>query len=92
MLTPWISVTAIGLLVGLVGAIWGQPGLLSALRGLAGAWLGFTVGGLVGLTVDVVAQTGAALVVAGHASAVLVAVTAVSLAGRRQAQPVPHQA
>lgn len=77
MLLPTLSVTAIGLVVGLVGAI-GLRRLSLGCVGwsLAGAWAGFLAGGVPGVLVDVVLGTGVWLAVIGHGGAVVGAVFA----------------
>lgn len=87
MLMPWVSVSAIGLLVGLVGAVRGNARLKSLTGGFAGAWLGFAVGALAGLTFDVWAQTGTTLAMAGHVGAAAAATTAVLLGGHDAQEP-----
>lgn len=68
MLTPTLSVTFIGLAVGVVASLrWGPArGLI---RGLAGAWIGFGIGGLLGGIADIVSGIGIWVAVAGHIGA-----------------------
>jgi hypothetical protein len=72
MLLPTFSVTIIGLLAGVIALLLGRyrPGP-TLLRGLAGAWIGFIVGALVGLIIDVTLQTGVHVAMIGHVAAAL---------------------
>lgn len=78
MLLPTISVTAIGLLVGIAGvlAIRGRPGATLA-HAVIGAWCGFVIGALVGVLIDVMLGNGIYLGIVGHAVALAGAVVAV---------------
>lgn len=82
---PALSVTVIGLLGALVVAV-GRRRLSggAALRGLVGAWLGFGVGALVGVTIDVVTAGGAFVPVLGHTGAVAGTAAALARAGGRR--------
>lgn len=67
MLLPTVSVTVIGLIAGLIFVVVrsSQP-LPTLLLGVAGAWVGFIVGAIFGVVVDVIAQTGVYLGIVGH--------------------------
>lgn len=74
MLMPLMSVTLIGLIVGLTaGASSGRVGR-ALLQGVVTAWAGFAAGAMAGMTVDVVAGAGSWLAWLGHAGAVVAAV------------------
>lgn len=85
---PTLSVTVIGLLGAVVTAVGARRISGGAvLRGLGGAWLGFGVGALVGVVIDVVTAGGTFVPVLGHAGAVAGTAIAHSRAGeRRQAR------
>jgi hypothetical protein len=71
MLLPWASVTLIGVLAGLIALASRRRSPGSALgRGLLGAWIGFVLGAIVGVTVDIVTHNGYYLAVVGHLGAV----------------------
>ena len=72
MLMPLASVTLIGLLGALVvvGSHRWSPGAALG-RGLLGAWVGFVVGAIVGVTIDVVSHDGAWVAILGHLAAVM---------------------
>lgn len=84
MLLPTLSVTVIGLIAGLVSLLLGRDQRrLALLVGVAGAWIGFLAGGLVGVALDVTLGTGGFVAVIGHAGAALGALLAVGrFAGR----------
>ena len=75
MLFPIVSVTLIGLIAGLLFAFFrkSRP-TLALLLGVSGAWMGFITGAVLGVVVDVIAQTGVFLAIMGHLAAVLGAV------------------
>ena len=71
MLLPAVSVTVIGLIAGLLFIIVGEKRLMYTLpRGIAGAWIGFIMGTILGVIIDVIAQTGIFLGIMGHLMAV----------------------
>ena len=68
---PLLSVTLIGLVVGLASIALGRRDYLSALMlGPAGAWAGFVLCGIPGVMVDVVAGSGVWVAVFGHVGAI----------------------
>lgn len=69
MLLPAVSVTVIGLTAGLIFVILRKDNS-GAPRGIAGAWVGFIIGAIFGVIVDVIAQTGIFLGIVGHLMAV----------------------
>lgn len=71
MIFPFLSVSVIGLIAG-TGWFWAKGQSLGAYLGLAlaGAWVGFVAGALVGVTVDVVTAQGVYVAIVGHAVAV----------------------
>ena len=70
MLFPTLSVTVIGLLVSLVALLKGAPRSWRSLAlGVVGTWMGFIVGGIVGVTVDVILATGIYVAIVGHLAA-----------------------
>jgi hypothetical protein len=69
MVFPVLSVTALGLVVGLVLGAARHDVLRGAVRSVVAAWLGFAVLGLVGLAIDVVLGTGTWLAWLGHLGA-----------------------
>ena len=71
MLVPGLSVTAIGIPApGLVSMRRDELSLRTGLpRAVVGAWAGFVVGAVVGVTVDVIAGTGVWVPIVGHAVA-----------------------
>lgn len=75
MLMPALSVTAIGLIVGLV--MWVVRGRFTGpvVSSILGAWAGFLVGAPFGILLDVVGRTGDRFVVVSHLAAVLGAVS-----------------
>ncbi len=95
MLMPTVSVTVIGLTVGLVGLLLFSRGRAwqELLRGLVGAWAGFLGGALAGVIMDVMLGTGVFVALVGHGLAVLGALVAVAGLGRtadeRDRRPVP---
>ncbi|MFD1826195.1 MULTISPECIES: hypothetical protein [Mumia] len=90
MLLPLVSVSLIGLLVGVVVrplTTAGRPLAPRVVVALVGAWAGFAVLGLTGVTVDVIAGTGVWVAALGHAGAALGAVLAArgdGVPGRRR--------
>jgi hypothetical protein len=82
MLLPTMSVTIIGLLAGVLAMLAGRsrPGP-SLARGLAGAWIGFIAGALVGVIIDVILQTGIYVAMIGHGAAALGAFVALTRFG-----------
>jgi ribose/xylose/arabinose/galactoside ABC-type transport system permease subunit len=72
MLTPTFSVSAIGL-VGALAALLlrRQPARSAFGRGLLGAWVGFLLGGVLGVVIYVVTLNGAFVVYLGHLGALL---------------------
>ncbi|MER7012821.1 hypothetical protein ABT324_15500 [Saccharopolyspora sp. NPDC000359] len=74
---PLLSVTAIGLVAAVLVITTRHASPVRALLlGLAGAWAGFFGGALVGVVVDVIAGTGWAVALVGHAAAVIGAAAA----------------
>lgn len=75
MLMPTLSVTAIGVLVAVAAMTIrrSSPGH-AFLLGVVGAWIGFALGAVAGMLVDVVAGTGWVLALSGHVAACAVAV------------------
>lgn len=94
MLMPTVSVTVIGLTVGVVGLLLFNRGRAwrDLLRGLVGAWLGFLGGALAGIIMDVMLGTGVFVALVGHGLAVLGALVAVAglgqTMGERDHRPV----
>lgn len=79
MLMPGLSVSLIGIVIALVAVVaFGRPASRALPRGFLGAWLGFVVGALPGLVVDVLTSSGANLALFGHAGAVVGATVAVA--------------
>lgn len=80
MLLPTVSVTVTGLIAGMIFVVVSriQP-LRTLLAGVAGAWIGFSIGAVSGVIVDVIAQTGVYLVIVGHLLAILGSVVALFL-------------
>jgi hypothetical protein len=69
MVMPLISVTAIGVIVGIVaGAATGKAGH-SPIEGVVAAWLGFLAGAILGVLLDILAGTGSMVAWLGHAAA-----------------------
>lgn len=69
MLMPTLSVTAIGVAVGLlVVAFRGRPGRV-VLWTVLGAWVGFLLGGVLGGVIDVAARSGEGVPILGHLAA-----------------------
>lgn len=79
MLFPTLSVTLVGVIGALVALVARRhrPGA-AFLLGIGGAWLGFLLGAVVGVTADVVLRSGIYVAIVGHL--VAVAGTAVALA------------
>jgi hypothetical protein len=72
MLLPAVSVTVVGLIAGLIFVIIKRiRPLLALFWGVAGAWIGFILGAVCGVTIDVIAQTGIYVGIAGHIMALL---------------------
>jgi hypothetical protein len=88
MLMPALSVTLIGLAIAAAGIITHRPVLPALLRGLVGAWLGFLLGGLIGLVLDVVLTDGVFVALLGHIGAAATAAVVVAR-GSRPASPRP---
>jgi hypothetical protein len=77
MIMPLLSVTFIGLTVGLAFVAARQMSILGAVaHSIAGAWAGFVGGALLGLVADITLNTGGALAVLGHYAAIGGAVAA----------------
>ena len=76
MLFPTLSVTLIGLAVGGIVAVISGRGKRSILPALIGAWIGFLLGGLAGVVIDVVARSGIWVVIAGHGAALVGSIVA----------------
>jgi outer membrane lipoprotein SlyB len=90
MFIPAISVTFIGLVVGVLASPrWGL--VRGLIRGLGGAWIGFVVGGLLGAIVDVVSGTGIWVAVAGHIGAFAGAVLLSNAAKRCRRRGLTHE-
>lgn len=71
MVFPILSVTLIGLIgAAACTAMRTQTPSSAFMRGLIGAWGGFAAGALLGVLIDVVAQTGIWVGVIGHLAAV----------------------
>ncbi|HSK07218.1 MAG TPA: hypothetical protein VK990_06830 [Acidimicrobiia bacterium] len=84
---PTLSVTPIGLLVGVAGGLaGGRPGSTIG-RAVIGAWVGFALGAVAGLAVDVAVQTGSGVAIAGHVFALAGAIVALRV-GRPVARRV----
>lgn len=79
---PTLSVTAIGLVVGLGAMLTRRGSWRSGLAALVGAWVGFAIGALLGGTLDVLFGTGIWVAITGHALAVAGALASVTLLGR----------
>jgi hypothetical protein len=78
MLLPWASVTLIGVLAGLIAFVSGRRSAGYAFgRGVLGAWIGFVLGALVGVTIDIVTHNGYFLAIFGHLAAIAGAAWAV---------------
>jgi hypothetical protein len=74
MLMPALSVTAIGLAVGMSAWVV-RGGFVNLVSGsLVGAWLGFLVGAFVGVVIDVIARSGEGVVIVGHLAAAVGAI------------------
>jgi uncharacterized membrane protein YeaQ/YmgE (transglycosylase-associated protein family) len=79
MLLPTVSVAVIGLIAGLLALVVGRSRPARALLlGVVGAWLGFLVGAIVGVSVDIVVESGIYLGIVGHLMAVVGAVVALT--------------
>lgn len=77
---PTPSVTLIGLLVGVaVMLASGSKDRMTVLAALLGAWVGFGVGALFGVILDVVLTTGTWVALIGHVLALVGAAIAVRL-------------
>jgi hypothetical protein len=79
---PNLSVTVIGLVVGIGGALTRRGTWRSGVAGLVGAWVGFAIGALIGGVLDVALGTGVWVAIAGHALAVAGALGSVLLLDR----------
>jgi hypothetical protein len=74
MLMPALSVTAIGLVVGLVLAVLGKRRLWRTLLICTlGAWAGFAIGAVPGVVIDVVLRDGIFVAIIGHLAALVAA-------------------
>ncbi|NNH73432.1 hypothetical protein HLB23_26855 [Nocardia uniformis] len=73
MLVPGVTVTVIGLVVGIMSGVVLQHGplLRSMIGGVVGAWAGFAAGALIGWLVDSILPAGSYGTMFGHALAVL---------------------
>lgn len=71
MLMPTLSVTAIGVLIAVVGIFLARPPKRALLHGLIGAWLGFLAGAALGVAIDVVLGEGVYLALFGHVAAAI---------------------
>lgn len=77
---PTLSVALIGLLVGVaVMLASGSKDRMTVLAALLGAWVGFGVGALFGVILDVVLTTGTWVALIGHVLALVGAAIAVRL-------------
>ena len=77
LMFPTLSVTAIGLTIGGLGLALTRDGWAPLLAGVAGAWVGFGLGAVIGVVFDVVVGTGTGVALAGHALAIVGALAAV---------------
>ena len=77
MLMPTVSVTLIGIAVAIVGIAQGRPSGATLRHSLVGAWLGFVVGALPGLVLDIILTDGVFLPLLGHVAALAGAAIAV---------------
>lgn len=85
MVMPALSVTMIGLVGAAVGALSGRWPLGSALgRGIVGAWVGFGVGAVIGIVIDVAFGEGVFVAIVGHGAAIIGAVGALRPAEERR--------
>lgn len=71
MVMPVLSVTAIGLLVGLIGGVYRSNAGQGLIRGVIGAWVGFAAGAIPGVILDVSTAGGSWLPWLGHAGALV---------------------
>ena len=77
MLLPTASVTLIGLIVGVAGYLMTRHRPAATLGiGVAGAWIGFLAGALVGVVIDLVLRDGVYVAIIGHVVAIAGAATA----------------
>ena len=77
---PTLSVTLIGLLVGAGMMVVTRNGDWTVLLvGIVGAWVGFGIGALLGVVIDVVLGTGIWVALAGHVLALVGAAISVRL-------------
>lgn len=74
---PTLSVTAIGLVIGGLGLALARDGWAPLLAGVVGAWVGFGLGAVIGVVLDVALGTGSGVALAGHALAIVGALAAV---------------
>jgi hypothetical protein len=74
---PQLSVTDIGLVFGGIGVALSRDGWAPLLAGVAGAWVGFGLGAVIGVIFDIVVGTGTGVALAGHALAIVGAFAAV---------------
>lgn len=77
MLMPALSVTVIGIAIAVLAIMRGKGATGALLSGVLGAWLGFIVGAIPGLVLDVVLGDGRFLALLGHIGAVGGALVAV---------------
>jgi hypothetical protein len=76
---PTLSVTLIGLLLGVGVMLVTKSDWTTALVGLIGAWVGFSIGALVGVVLDIIFATGLWVALVGHVLAVVGAALAIRL-------------
>jgi hypothetical protein len=88
MLMPALSVTAIGIIVGVAAIVARKQPKTALVRTIVGAWLGFVAGAVPGIIADVMSGSGVYVAVLGHAGAAVGAVMAVA---RRTVTPAPSR-
>ncbi|HUG85171.1 MAG TPA: hypothetical protein VMM13_11430 [Euzebya sp.] len=88
MLFPLVSVSLIGLLAGIAGLTLRAPAAV-LFRCMLAAWLGFSVGALLGLAVDVLLLGGFWLGLIGHVGAVLFASRTAQVSAPRARRSIP---
>lgn len=76
---PTLSVTLIGLLLGVGVMLVTKTDWTTVLAGLVGAWVGFAIGAVAGIVADIILGTGIWLALVGHVLAVVGAALAVRL-------------
>jgi hypothetical protein len=84
---PTLSVTLIGLLIGIGVMMVTKADWTTVLAGLVGSWVGFAVGTLAGVALDIIFATGLWVALVGHVVAVVGAALAVRLRQARAAWP-----